>query len=57
MTMINEYNEAISEKANDDVAYFADAYLKILGAKLTKEELASLRDNRIINFDRKHSAP
>jgi len=50
MTMINEYNEAISEKAND-VAYFADAYLKILGAKLTKEELASLRDNRIINFD------
>ena len=49
LTMINEYNEAISEKAND-VAYFADAYMKILGAKLTEEELAQVRDNRIINF-------
>lgn len=50
MSMINEYNKAISEKAND-VAYFADAYLKILGAKLTAEELNTLRDNRIINFE------
>ena len=49
LTMINEYNEAISEKAND-VAYFADAYMKILGAKLTEEELGQIRDNRIINF-------
>ena len=49
LTMINEYNEAISEKAND-VAYFADAYMKILGAKLTEEELNQVRDNRIINF-------
>lgn len=49
LTMINEYNEAISEKAND-VAYFADAYMKVLGAKLTDEELNQIRDNRIINF-------
>ena len=49
LTMINEYNEAISEKAND-VAYFADAYMKILGAKLEQEDLNQIRDNRIINF-------
>ena len=49
LTMINEYNEAISEKAND-VAYFADAYMKILGAKLMEDELKQIRDNRIINF-------
>lgn len=49
LTMINEYNEAVSEKAND-VAYFADAYMKILGAKFDDEVLKSVRDNRIINF-------
>ena len=47
--MINEYNEAISEKAND-VAYFADAYMKVLGAKLEEDDLTQIRDNRIINF-------
>ena len=49
LTMINEYNEAISEKAND-VAYFADAYLKVLGATVNQEALDQIRDNRIINF-------
>ena len=49
LTMINEYNEAISEKAND-VAYFADAYLKILGALVDEESLEQIRQNRIINF-------
>ena len=38
MSLINAYNKAISEKAND-VDYFADAYLKILGAKLEREDL------------------
>ena len=47
--MINEYNEAISEKAND-VAYFADAYMKVLGALVNDENLQQIRDNRIINF-------
>lgn len=42
--------KTISEKAND-VDYFADAYLKILGAKLEKDELEQLRQKRIINFD------
>ena len=49
LTMINEYNEAISEKAND-VAYFADAYLKVLGAIVNDDTLQRIRDNRIINF-------
>lgn len=49
LTMINEYNEAISEKAND-VAYFADAYLKVLGAKVEEENIEEIRSNRIINF-------
>ena len=50
LTMVNAYNKAVSEKAND-VDYFADAYLKILGVALGNDELAHIRDNRIINFE------
>lgn len=50
LPMINAYNKAISEKAND-VDYFADAYLKILGGKITEEDLKVLRLNRIINLE------
>ena len=50
LTMVNAYNKAVSEKAND-VDYFADAYLKILGVKLDDDGLAHIRDNRIINFE------
>lgn len=50
LPMIDAYNKAISEKAND-VDYFADAYLKILGTKLEKEDLEYLRRKRIINFE------
>lgn len=50
LSMINAYNKAISEKAND-VDYFADAYLKILGTTLDTEEIKQIRDNRIINFE------
>lgn len=49
VTMINAYNKAISEKAND-VDYFADCYLKILGADLDEDGLRSFRDNRTINM-------
>lgn len=49
LTMIDAYNKAISEKAND-VDYFADAYMKILGAKLDEEGIREIRSNRIINF-------
>lgn len=50
LTMIDAYNKAISEKAND-VDYFADAYLKILGVYLDEDEVKHIRDDRIINFD------
>lgn len=49
LTMIDAYNKAISEKAND-VDYFADAYMKVLGAKLDEEGIKEIRSNRIINF-------
>lgn len=48
-TLINAYNKALSEKAND-VDYFADAYLSILGVELDDETLDRIRDNRIINL-------
>lgn len=48
MSLINAYNKALSEKAND-VDYFADAYLKVLGAKLDDETLKFMRTNRTIN--------
>ena len=48
-TLINAYNKAISEKAND-VDYFADAYLAILGALIEPEDLEKIKENRIINI-------
>ncbi|MFD2692473.1 phage portal protein [Sporolactobacillus shoreicorticis] len=48
-SLINAYDKAVSEKAND-VDYFADAYMKILGAELDEETLKKIRDNRIINI-------
>ena len=50
LTMVNAYNKAVSEKAND-VDYFADAYLKILGVALDDDGMKHIRDNRIINFE------
>ena len=50
MTMINAYNKAISEKAND-VDYFADAYMKILGPVVDEKSMEGIRSNRIINFE------
>ena len=49
MSMIEAHDKAISEKAND-VDYFADAYLSVLGAKVKPDDLKTIRDNRIINF-------
>ena len=49
-TLINAYNKALSEKAND-VDYFADAYMKILGAEIDKDTLNQIKDNRIINLE------
>ena len=50
MSMVNAYNKAISEKAND-VDYFADAYLKVLGTSIDKDDVQFIRDNRIVNFE------
>lgn len=44
------YNKALSEKAND-VDYFADAYLKILGAVVNETDLPHIKRDRILNFD------
>ncbi|OCX48195.1 phage portal protein [Limosilactobacillus reuteri] len=48
-TLIDELDKSLSEKAND-VDYFADAYMKVLGALLTDEQIKQLRDMRIINL-------
>src|SRR5699024_5221725 len=37
-SLINAYNKALSEKSND-VEYFSDAYMKILGAELDTETI------------------
>lgn len=52
LNLINEYNRTLSEKAND-VDYFADAYMKVLGAKIDEETIKFMRDNRVINFSGK----
>lgn len=54
LSMANAYNKAISEKAND-CDYFADAYLKILGAEVDPEGIRFIRDNRVINFTGENS--
>lgn len=48
-TLINAYNKTISEKLND-VEYFADAYMKVIGKKLSSDDLKQLRDDRVINL-------
>ena len=48
-TLIHGLNKAVSEKAND-VDYFADAYLKIIGVELDDEVTKSIRDARILNL-------
>lgn len=49
-TLIHAYNKGLSEKAND-VDYFADAYLKVIGAKVDEDSMENMRDNRTINFE------
>ena len=49
ISLVNSYNKVMSEKAND-VDYFADAYMKILGAQLDEPSIDRIKDNRIINL-------
>ena len=48
-SLINAYNKTMSFKMND-ADYFADAYLKVLGAELDEKGTYKIRDNRIINL-------
>ena len=48
-TLINALNKAASEKAND-VDYFADAYLKVIGFELDDDSVDQIRENRIFNL-------
>lgn len=47
--MVEVYNKAIAEKAND-VDAFAEAYLSIIGAEVDEEGVKRIRDDRVINF-------
>lgn len=49
-TLIDALDKAVSEKAND-VDYFADAYMKLLGVSLDDSKLEKLREDRIINIE------
>ena len=55
MSEVDAYNKAISEKAND-VDYFADAYLKVLGVEVDNDDIRCIRNNRIVNFSGEDSA-
>lgn len=50
LSAINEYNKALSEKAND-VDYFADAYLKIIGPHVEENDTVHMRSTRVMNFE------
>lgn len=47
--LIESYNHAIGEKAND-VDAFAEAYLAVLGAELEEDGVRRIRDRRLINL-------
>ncbi len=49
ISLVNAFNKAISEKAND-VEYFSDQYLAFLGAEVDEEDLKNIRSNRVINY-------
>ncbi|GGP07299.1 phage portal protein [Oceanobacillus neutriphilus] len=48
-SLINANDKGLSEKAND-VDYFADAYLAVLGAELDEDTLKEIKDSRVINL-------
>ena len=49
ISLIDAYNKAQSDTAND-FEYFTDAYLKVTGTTLDKEEAADLKELRVFNF-------
>ena len=49
LPMIDAYNRAVSDKVND-VDYFSDAYMKVVGKELADGQLNTIRDSRVINL-------
>lgn len=49
LNLIEAYNKALSEKAND-VDYFADCYLLIKGKELEEGDVATIREDRLVNL-------
>lgn len=47
-SLIDAYDRVMSQKAND-VEYFSDAYLLILGAQIDQEQFDNMKDTRILN--------
>ncbi|WP_155286056.1 phage portal protein [Lacticaseibacillus zhaodongensis] len=48
ITLVDQLDKAVSNKANDN-DYFADAIMKIVGAKVDKNTYKEMRDQRVIN--------
>lgn len=55
MSLINSYNTTLSEKLND-VSYFSNAMMKIIGGKIDAETMKFMRENRIVNFSGKNAS-
>lgn len=49
LPLIDAYNRVLSDKTND-VDYFSDAYMKIIGKELTPGQVAMIRDSRVVNL-------
>ena len=56
LSSIDAFNKALSEKAND-VEYFADAYLKVVGPKIGEDDTRFIRTTRVINLYKDANAP
>lgn len=48
ITLNNAFNKGFSEKGND-IDYFSDAYLAVLGAEIDEKTTHTIRENRVIN--------
>lgn len=49
LSLIDAFNRTLSEKTND-IDYFSNAMMKVLGGKIDAETMKFMRENRIINF-------
>jgi len=54
-SLIDAYNRAQSDTAND-FEYFTDSYLLMIGAKIPEEDIALMRENRVISLPDKEAS-